>query len=734
MSVLQPDRPRALGLPALGFGARLGIFVLAVWVFVMLLGDAVPWLQKWPQALTFDLANGFGRGFASLWSVFDPDLSGLQSIENAFDFVGWALEFPMAWVNWLLTAPPWPLIIAIVTALGWYLGGWPMAALGFLGLSFVLASGYWYEGMNTLALVFVSVPLALLTGLGIGILAYEVPRTKSAIQAVLDVMQTVPTFAYLTPLLVLFGFGPVVGLIASVIYAAPPMARNVLLGLEMVDSEVKEAAQMSGGTRFQKLFQVELPAGARQIAVGINQCLMAALSMVIIAAVIGGFEDIGWEVLLTMRKAQFGQAFLAGLVVVVFAIVIDRMSGTLATERRRYGLQMPLAIVGLGLLAALALVLLPGSGAPFEVAKPDPETCGFGSVTASLIAGTGAPLTADPASFGRFDLWSVCVDKSVGDFTREYGRALDGLKNTAMFYGLLPLKIGLDSAVLPFTWGFQWTPLMSQVFLGLAAVAALAVGLSGRATTGIAIMATALVLETGVVEIPWPVVLVGVGAVGWAAGGPRLSALVTALLLVILLAGLWDRAMLSVYLSGAAVIACAVMGGALGLWAAVSPAAWSVIRPICDMLQTIPLFVFLIPVLMFFQIGEFSAFLAIIAYAIVPMIRYTRHGLVSTPPDLIEAATSAGATGRQIMWDVRVPYAVPTILLGLNQTILYAFAMLVIAALIGTTGLGQSIYIALGNADVGLGVSAGAAMAILAFIADRLVQGFAQRRKEALGL
>ena len=116
------------------------------------------------------------------------------------------------------------------------------------------------------------------------------------------------------------------------------------------------------------------------------------------------------------------------------------------------------------------------------------------------------------------------------------------------------------------------------------------------------------------------------------------------------------------------------------------------------------------------------------------MIRYTQHGLSNTPPELLEAAVMSGASDWQIMRDLRIPYAVPTLLLGLNQTILYAFAMLVIAALIGTTGLGQSIYLALGKADVGLGVSAGAAMAILALIADRIVQGFAQERKKALGL
>ena len=116
----------------------------------------------------------------------------------------------------------------------------------------------------------VSVPLALISGLGIGIAANEAPRIKAALQTLLDIMQTVPTFAYLTPLLILFGFGPVVGLIASAIYAAPPMARNTILGLERVEPEIKEAAIMSGGTRPQQLFLVEIPAASQQIMVGVN--------------------------------------------------------------------------------------------------------------------------------------------------------------------------------------------------------------------------------------------------------------------------------------------------------------------------------------------------------------------------------------------------------------------------------------------------------------------------------
>ncbi len=671
-----------------GAGTRAAIVALAVAVLCLMLTPYAPWLVKYPQGWTIPATQWVG-------ATLEVALGAIKPAARLFSGL---LDYPMAASNWLLTTAPWPVIIGAVTALGWYIGGARLAALGFIGLGFVLASGYWIEGMVTLALVFVSVPLALLMGLAIGVLAYENARLKPAVQAVLDVMQTVPTFAYLTPLLLLFGFGPVVGLIASAIYAAPPMARNVLLGLERVDPEIREAAIMSGGTRLQQLFLVELPAAATQIMVGVNQCLMAALSMVIIAAVIGGFNDIGWEVLLTMRKAQFGQAFLAGLVIVVFAIIIDRMSARMVRGRRRGGGRIALIILVLGAAAGLT-VALPG-----------------------------------PANFALFDPAANAVDRAVGSFTAENGIALDQIKNGAMFYLLLPLRIGLDGAVLPFTWGFQWTPTHSAVFYAVFAALAGALALRGHMAGGAGLMIATIVVETGISQLPWPTVVIGGAALGWAAGGRRLGLLVGVLLAAILISGLWDRALLSLYLAGASVFACAVVGGALGLLAALSRSAWAILRPLCDMLQTIPLFVFLIPVLMFFQIGEFSAFLAIFAYAVVPMIRYTRHGLTTTPEDLVEAAQSSGATPLQILWNLRLPYAAPTILLGLNQTILYAFSMLVIAALIGTTGLGQSIFLALGQADIGLGIVAGAAMAALAFIADRIVQGFASARRAALAL
>jgi len=669
------------------WAALTSVFVGAACI---LLSPYLQWVTAWPAAATLPVTSWIGTGLTATFEVLKPLARTISAL----------LSYPMMFANTVLVNSPYSLTIGVFTALAWYLGGIRLTLLVVAGLGFILFSGYWIASMNTLALVFVSVPFALVVGAAVGLLANEFKPIRRVVETTLDIMQTVPTFAYLTPLLLLFGFGPVVGLIASVIYAAPPMARNVMLGLQRVEPEIKEAAIMNGATRIQQLFLIEIPSAARQIMVGVNQTIMAALSMVIIAAVIGGFNDIGWEVLLTMRKAAFGQSLVAGLVIVIFAILADRMSGALARSEDRHSWKIALAVF----LVSIAI----------------------SAVERSMLPG--------PGSYSAFKGIAAAADRYLNAFTAANGIVLDAVKNGAMFFVLLPMKIGLDQAVLPFTWGFQWTKWMSATVYAVFGILAILLARRGRAILGLSLLIVSGVLVIGIAHLPWPFVLVSLGALGWIAGGRKLAAFAVGMITVILVMGLWEPALLSLYLCTAAVAVCVVIGGLVGLASSVSPSTWSVVRPICDFLQTIPLFVFLIPVLMFFQIGEFSAFLAICAYAIVPMVRYTHHGLTSTPEEMLEAAVSSGASEWQVMREVRIPYSLPTILLGLNQTVLYAFSMLVIAALIGTTDLGQQIYLALGQGDVGLGVAAGAAMAILALVADRLVQAFAVKQRQALGL
>ncbi len=232
--------------------------------------------------------------------------------------------------------------------------------------------------------------------------------------------------------------------------------------------------------------------------------------------------------------------------------------------------------------------------------------------------------------------------------------------------------------------------------------------------------------------LPWPLLLALLALAGWRLGGARLAALVLVLGLFIAATGLWEQAMITVYLCGLSVVIAMLIGLPVGILAASNDTAGKVIGAVVDTLQTLPSFVYLIPVVMLFRVGDFSAMIAVVLFAVVPAVKYTAHGLRSVPAELVEAGVVCGCTPGQILRKVRLPMAVPMILLGLNQTILLALSMLVITALVGTRDLGQEVYAALATADVGRGLVAGLSVAAIAIIADRLIGAAATRARARL--
>jgi glycine betaine/proline transport system permease protein len=676
----------------------IGVGVIAV-ITVMLRAE-LPWLVRYPA----DLVIPFADWVNAFMNWFVPNMKWF------FRALNWLLTWPMGWLRGLLQWLPWPATLAGITIAAYVASGWRLAVFTFLALMYMVVVGYWSESMNTLSLVALSVPLSVLIGLLAGIAAYKWRAADRIVQPLLDLAQTFPTFAYLIPILFLFGFGPVVGLIASAIYAAPPMVRNTILGLSRVPAEVTESARMSGTTGPQLLWWVQVPSAMPMILVGVNQATMAALSMVIIAAVIGGSADIGWEVLSTMRKAQFGQSFLAGIVIALMAMVMDRITRGFA-DRERFLQARTLPFWQRHRFLAIALIIM----AVFVVVAA--FFPGIRSYPKAWVFYPAAPLN---------DL--------VNYITANYYPVLDGVKNTTMFYFMLPIRIGLERAVSPFSWGFELTPAMSYGYAALVVALASGAGrLWGwRATVGMLIFGG--LFYYGTIGTPWPAFILVVTVLAYQVGGLNVAAFALFGCLFMLTAGVWHQAMLSTYLCAAAVLFSFALGASIGVCAALNDRVSAFIRPINDTLQTMPLFVFLIPVLMFFQVGEFSALLAIMLYAIVPSIRYTEHGIRNVRPDIVEAATAQGCTSRQILFQVQLPLALPEIMLGLNQTICFGLAMLVIAALVGTKGLGQGVYIALGAGDVGRGFVAGLSMALIAMIADRITQAWSARKKAELGL
>lgn len=662
----------------------IGLFVFCI--LAVLVRAAFPWLTVFPRSWELPVT-------AWVNAVSMPVFTWAQPVGRAaavlFDLPLRAIRTGLQWL-------PWPSVVMVIGALALRASGWRLAGFVVVALGYVVLSGYWRQSMNTMAIVAISVPLSVGIGFALGALAHHRRWLVRPLEALLDLMQTMPAFAYLIPLLLLFGFGPAAGLVASIIFAAPPMVRNTMLGLRLVPGDVLESGVMSGCTPRQTFWRVEVPSALPRLLVGVNQTSMAALSMVIIVAIIGGFDDIGWEVLSAMRRAELGRSLLSGSVIVVIAIVLDRITLGLATLSRRG--KPPLSRQGLGLvvIAAIGLAILLRVAAPGNAFLP--EFAGR-----SILQG---------------------LDRILLEFVAATGGVFEALRN-AITYGLmLPLRIGLAGAATPAVWGFALTPLMLALYAALTGAAA---GLVGRRSWegAAAVLFTGLLLYTGLPGFPWIGFILAIALWGHAGGGWRLAAFTVAAQLFILLSGLWLPFMQSVYLCMIAVAFCLIIGSALGVWAAQNDKVSGILRPINDALQTMPQFVFLIPALMLFRVGEFTALIAIMLYAIVPPIRYIEHGLRNVRPDIVEAARQMGATPRQLLWQVKVPLARPAILLGLNQTIMAALSMLVIAALVGTRDLGQQVFVALGKADPGLGLVAGLSIASIALIADRILRGFA---------
>jgi glycine betaine/proline transport system permease protein len=231
---------------------------------------------------------------------------------------------------------------------------------------------------------------------------------------------------------------------------------------------------------------------------------------------------------------------------------------------------------------------------------------------------------------------------------------------------------------------------------------------------------------------PWLGAVLLIGLAGFQLGGVRLAALVAALAGFCAVTGLWEKTMATVYLCGVSVILAALIGIPIGIWASRSDRVQGIVNPIIDTLQTLPSFCFIIPVVMLFRVGDVTALIATVAFAVVPAIRYTNHGLRQVPPHLVEAATMTGATRTQLFWRVQFPLALPEIVLGINQTVLLALSMIIIAAMIGTRDLGQEVFIALAKADAGRGIVAGLAVAFIGIVADRLIGGVSASQRARL--
>ncbi|RWQ64356.1 proline/glycine betaine ABC transporter permease [Mesorhizobium sp.] len=635
---------------------------LAAVLAVFLLQDRLPWAVNYPASAIVPVADWVSALMnltKSNFSWLTRSITAALSVPLDFALNLLAKNFKIGRGADMIVLPrlSWVGVCIAAFLAGRAAGGWKLGALVGGCFLYIALFGQWTSAMLTLGLISIAVPFCIVTGLFVGIWAWRKPwAERLLISPALDLMQTIPTFAYLIPMLLLFGNSPVSAMIATAIFATPPMVRATMLGLSRVPSEIDDFSAMAGCTARQKLWRVLLPSARPTLMVGVNQVIMLALNMVIIASMIGA-GGLGYDVLLALRALKVGEAMEAGLAIVALAIALDRLSQAIARNHaqghvyqevspsfwRRYP-NLTLAI------AVLAATTLLGLFVPAFAAVP------------KVITFTTAPL------------WKTAVSW----ITINFFDTIEAFRVALILNVLNPVRA--------FCEGFPW---LGAVFL--------------------------------------------LGLAGYQLGGLRLAALVAALTVFCAVTGLWEKTMATVYLCGISAFIACLIGIPIGLMASRSDRVEKIVTPVIDTLQVLPSFCFIIPVVMLFRVGDVTAMIATVAFAVVPAIRYTNHGLRQVPPALIEAAKVSGCTKRQTFLRVQLPLALPEIMLGVNQTILMALAMIIICAMVGTRDLGQEVFIALSKADSGRGIVAGLAIAFIGIIADRLFNAWTAKARARLG-
>jgi ABC-type proline/glycine betaine transport system permease subunit len=236
-------------------------------------------------------------------------------------------------LDWVLTSPPFWIVIILVVALGIYARGWVFGVGAGLGLLLIASMDQWGNAMDTLALTLVAAILALVISIPVGIWAARSPAVSATVKPILDFLQTMPAFVYLIPAIILFHVGVVPGIVATIVFALAPGVRLTELGIRGVDREIVEAGHAFGSSPGRILRQIQLPLALPTIMAGVNQVIMLSLSMVVIASMVGA-EGLGLDIVRALQSIDVGLGAEAGVAVVILAILLDRLTATLGGKRR----------------------------------------------------------------------------------------------------------------------------------------------------------------------------------------------------------------------------------------------------------------------------------------------------------------------------------------------------------------------------------------------------------------
>ena len=649
-------------------------FVIAI---LKALGVLPAWLDRLPESWIPPTAAVLDRVFDfvqnDLGLIYLTRWFAEGPLQFMLDTMANLLEGKRRWPN--LGPIPWPAITAVVVILGYYLGGWRLAVLAAVTCLWTAFVGQWKMAMQTMSVISVAAPLAFFSGLGLGIAAWKYRWVDAALKPILSVLQTLPFFTYLLPAVIFFKVGPTAGAVATVIYAMPPMILMTTLGLKKVSPEIVEAGKMSGCSRWQMLTRVYIPAARTELLVGVNQVIMLCLAMVVLTAFIG-MPGLGAKLLAMMGSFKLGRSFEIGVTIVLIAITLDRLSKAWVVKQPEH-FERGTPWWQRNIYTLLALVLF---------------------VVFCLIS------------------WMVSGMKpvemqSVTDLPRWIAGVMDGVHRKES----LSQGKEIDTAI--------------KAFLEIDGIQAVTEWLRWFLNVKVLIP-----FRNALLWIPTSAFVIMVVAFAYWLGGRRPAIYAAIFFTIVAFSGWWDRSVITLYTVISAVVISMIIGIPLGIFASRS-AQWSNrILLACDTAQTFPSFIYLIPAIMLFGVNDVAVVFAIVIFTTVPLTRYTIEGLRTVPPEITEAADMSGSTKRQKLLSVQIPLALPTMAVGFNQAIMFAFFMVIIAAFIGTQDLGQELQRTLAGTDLGKNIVLGMNVALMALTFDLTIMAWAAKRKKALGL
>ena len=513
------------------------------------------------------------------------------------------------------------------------------------------ALGMWQFTMDTIAMTMAAVLLSLAIGIPLGIWAGLSDRVLKLLTPILDLAQILPTLVYLAPLALFFMIGVATATIATMVYSIPITIRITSHAIRSLNFSPIEASISMGATDKQTLRKVQLPMAKQMIVLGINQTVMAALSFVVIAALIAA-PGLGKPVVEALIIRNVGRGFVAGFAVVFLAILLDRATSAAAKKQESFIPPTPEQIqlrrkkvIGAGIFAAIATIA--SSFVEFLAVFPEKFS----------IALQVETVTNNINTFLTTDLYFLTV----------------GFKDLISNWVLNPIEDVLARA--------PWYLTVSMFVL------------------------LALIL-----------------------GGVRIALLAFSLLMLIVGTGLWFDAMVTLTQTIVATMLTMIIGIGLGIWIGRSNKADAFLRPFMDAGQTLPAFVYLVPMLGLFGPTRFTAIATGIIYSIPVVVKIVGEGIRAVPASIIEAATAAGSNVRQIITKVQIPAAKRALLLATNQGMIFVLAVIVIGGFVGSGGLGYLVILGGSKPELqGKGLVAGLVILLLGVTIDRIAQAAAKR-------